>query len=214
MVYDNWYSKNFLNLAFERILGFGESKVITYHYKYPFLNDIKNVFKQTEREDKELMKYYASDIKEDMKLMDKAKVLALAVNKRIRYKTDTKVYGRLEYWASPIEVHKKRYDDCDGYAVLLCYLLRLFGAQPWEVFVRAGDVKNYEGEIIGHAHVLVYNIEDNNYYPLEGSFYPNENIEKFGIVPIQDNNLYNEQDTWFITNDLISYSNYKLKFVR
>ena len=195
-------------------LGLSKSKVIIWGWNYPFASDVRNVFKQTEEEDQELIDYYSEYINEKMTTMEKAKAIAVAVNEVMIYGSDTEVWGNLEYWAKPIETHRKQHDDCDGYSNLIVYVCRLFGVQPYEIFTRAGIVTDKNGTTFGHAHPIVFNQEDNQFYVLEGSFNPNEAFLFYGKVPIQENKAYNGE-TWFITNDLVSYSDYPLlRFVR
>ena len=208
----NLYSKKFLDLAMEKVLNLYPSNVIRWKFRPPFLEDIRKVFVQTEEEDKILTDYYYKFVKDKKTIMEKAKALAIAVNSRIKYQPDIEVYKNIEYWVSPMQVHNKRIDDCDGYAVLLCYLIRLFGAAPWEVFVRAGDAVHPDGRIEGHANVLVLDINKMTFYYLEGSFYPDRSLRQFGLLSAIDNLSY--KNTWFITNDLISYSHTPwIKFV-
>ena len=209
----------FVELAIKRgvighVLGLKKSKVVRYRFKWPILEDIRKVFVQTAEDDLELTDYYEKYIHKDMTTMEKAKAIALAVNSRIKYSFDIDNWGKTEYWASPIEAHRKKVDDCDGYAVLIVYLLRLFGAKSYEVFVRAGYVFDDRGNKIGHAHPVIVDIETLQFYPLEGSFYPSRALKNFGKIPIQDNPIYRGK-TWFITNDQVSYADYPwLRFVR
>lgn len=200
----NVYSERFLNLAMEKVLGLYSSRVIMWGLDYPYLKNVRTVFIQTEKDDNILLDYYSKFINKKMTIMEKAKALAVAVNSRIKYMSDIQTYKKLEKWVTPIEVHNKKIDDCDGYAVLICYLLRLFGAAPWEVFVRAGDAIHPDGRVEGHANVLVFDIHNMTFYYLEGSFYPEENLKFFGRLPASNNHRY--KDTYFVTNDLVSYS--------
>lgn len=99
--------------------------------------------------------------------------------------------------------------QCDGYSNLIVYLLRLFGAAPFEVFTRTGIVIDKKGNEVLHAHPIILNTENMKFYPLEGSFYAKEALDNFGKVPIQDNSTYNKE-TYFVTNDLISFADYPI----
>lgn len=203
-----------LELTIPELLGFQKTKIIF----YPFISgkgfqDIRKAFEQNKEADRELLDYYYKYIKPEMSLMERATVLAREVNKRIKYITDDTKYGRAEYWAKPVEVHREKQDDCDGYAVLLCKLLRLFGAMEWEVFVAAGWVRYSSGTRIGHAYVLVFDTRTMRYFPLEGSFQSRRALEDFGEVPLIDAKRY--EDVWWITNDVVSYSKIPwLRFIR
>ena len=207
------YSEKFLQKLIKDTLDLDKSKVIMWQWDYPYLKDVRNVFKQTEEEDQKLIDYYEPYINQKMTTMQKAVVIAKEVNKRMIYDSDINIYGKLEYWATPYETHKNQKDDCDGYSNLIVQVSRLFGVQPYEIFTRAGDVVIDE-KIFGHAHPIVFNKENRQFYVLEGSFYPEKALLFFGKVAIQDYESYNG-DTWFITNDLLSFSNYPIiRFVR
>jgi predicted transglutaminase-like cysteine proteinase len=203
-----------LRISVADMLGLKKSKIVF----YPFITskgfqDIRNVFKQTKEEDEELIDYYSKYIDSDMTLFDKARIIAMKVNRRIEYVSDIINFKQAEYWAKPIEIHQNRLDDCDGYAVLMCYLLRLFGAKEHEVFIRAGYVKGKLGNKFGHANIIIFDENTFLFYPLEGSFYPKESLKNFGKIPLILNPLYLR--TWWITNDIYSYSTIPfLRFVR
>lgn len=57
----------------------------------------------------------------------KVKVINSAVNKRIRYLTDEKLYGETDYWASPTETSRNRAGDCEDIATLKMALLKEAG---------------------------------------------------------------------------------------
>ena len=147
-----------------------------------------------------------------MTLFEKAIVIAKVVNTRLIYQDELINFKQAEYWAKPIEIHNNILDDCDGYSCLICYLLRLFGAKDYEVFVRAGNIID-NNKIIGHATCLFFDVDTFLFYPLEGSFYAEESIRNFGKVPLFLNPKY--KDTWWITNDVYSYSTIPfLRFIR
>lgn len=210
------FSDKFLQLANDRgvtipqMLGLHQSTIVF----YPFitskgLRNIKTVFNQTKEEDDELIAYYGCYINDEMSTMEKARVIANKVNERLYYVHDFTQYKRAEYWAKPIEVHRNKRDDCDGYAVLICYLLRLFGAKDYEVFVCTGYVISGEG----HAYVLVLDINTFMFYPLEGSYYAERTLKEFGQLPHAYNGRYKK--VWWMTNDSKSYSKIPwLRFVR
>src|SRR3990167_2828791 len=194
-----------LNITVPQILGLHESKIVF----YPFITgkgmqDIREVFKQTKEDDTELMNYYSKYIRANMDLRERALAISATVNQRITYKNDSSNYKKVEYWAKPIDVHRSGYDDCDGYSVLICYLIRLFGAKEHEVFVATGDINYPDGRTGGHAYVLILDENSLIFYPIEGSFYPNDARKKFWEVPHYLNKRYGK--IWFVTNDFKSYS--------
>lgn len=49
------------------------------------------------------------------------------VNGKIRYKADKSVWGKSDYWASPLESFRRGKGDCDDYAIAKYFLLRELG---------------------------------------------------------------------------------------
>lgn len=188
----------------DRILNLYPSNVIRWQLRPPFFMDVRKIFNQSDEEDKELIDFYGKGLNFNMTLIEKAEIIAKRVNLRLRYQSDKITYRNVEYWARPIDAHDKKIDDCEGYAVLICYLLRLFGAAPWEVFVRTGDAVHPNGKIEGHANVVIFDIMTRKFYYLEGSFYPDIAFSRLGKIEAKDNSMY--KNTWFVTNDLVSYS--------
>jgi len=52
------------------------------------------------------------------------------VNKLIKYTSDDKAWGELDYWASPVEVLSRRKGDCEDFAILKYYTLKYIGFSP------------------------------------------------------------------------------------
>ena len=183
---------------------------ICYRAKSSFMPvNIKTVFNQSSIDDNTLITFYKKylDTKNDT-WDDIAIKLAKAVNKRLTYKNDDVNWGQVEYWASPIEIHNKKQDDCDGYAVLTVYLWGLFGIPAYRRFVRAGNVVGG-----GHATALYLSLATNEIYPLEGSYYASESWKNFNKIPFHVNQKYT--NTWWITNENKSYSgSWFLKFIK
>ena len=183
------------------------SILVRYNYRARGYENIKKVFVQTPAEDAELIAHYRSFIKEDDGWDEIAIKLAKAVNSRLTYVRDENNWGYTEFWARPIDVHRKKTDDCDGYSVLTVYLWGLFGIPAYRRYVRAGNVVGG-----GHATALYLSLADNEIYPLEGSYYPSETNKNFLKVPLYKNKRY--LDTWWITNEKKSYSGSRFfKFV-
>ena len=213
------YSPGYINLAVKRgvirdILGLRKAKVVYWPANGVFYSDIRKVFKQTPEEDKALVDYFSQWIVDDWTLMKKARVVAEKVNDLIAYRSDSQAWGKVEYWARAIETFQKRYDDCDGHAVLIVKVLRLLGARPWEVFVATGDVEHPDGRKgEGHAFAIVLDQRTLKYYPVEGSWYPKLAIRDMGRVALDENGRYST--FWWMTNDVESYSNKNwIKFVK
>jgi|TARA_R100001530_G_scaffold136072_1_gene115148 hypothetical protein len=189
------------------------SKLIYWNLRSLRVFDVRQVFDQTRADDDELIAYYSNFIFGIPLWEDDEMVLKLAdaVNKRISYKYDSVNWGKIEYWASPIEVHRRKYDDCDGYAVLLVYLMGLFGIGPYRRYVRAGWALHPDGRKEGHAHAVYFSYKYNTFFALEGSFYPSKVNKMMNKTPLYENEYYG--DHWFLTNEEKSYGrNWLLNF--
>lgn len=216
------YSDEYIELFKER-LGMKKTTV----YSYPFISgrgfkDVREVFVQTPEEDQELITYYLPFLAKVKRKWDTVKAIQQAVNQRLRYRTDIST-GYTEYWSKPIDTHRNRGDDCDGYACLICYLLRLFGFHEYEVFVRVGNVNRVDGtKGEYHAYCIVVDTESKGkdgrytpwkFVPIEGSWYPElsqKENKATNRIDIDDNPRY-EQGDW-MTNDKISMSRNMIPF--
>ena len=54
-------------------------------------------------------------------------VIKCVVNKHVQYQSDFKTWGMLDYWATVPETLTKRYEDCDGIAILTASLASRLG---------------------------------------------------------------------------------------
>jgi len=193
------------------IIGLNTSKIVF----YPFitgkgLQDIRKVFKQTQEEDKVLYDYYVKYWNRGTNLWNRSAKVAEAVNNRLTYEKDFVTYKKSEFWDNPINIHNKKKGDCDAYSVLLTYVLRLMGIRPNRVFTAVGYVNLSNNRKEYHAYTIVLDITKSKgfrFFPLEGSFYPNECMKNFlnKNEDLKNNKLYDKPD--WITNDLLSYAN-------
>jgi predicted transglutaminase-like cysteine proteinase len=81
-------------------------------------------------------------------------------NSRIRYVDDVVVWGRTDYWATPLETLNKGAGDCEDYAVAKYFTLLALGIPPSRLrltYVRAA--MNRDGQITFVPHMVLA------YYP-------------------------------------------------
>lgn len=93
------------------------------------------------------------DVK-DASITDKAKAVNDAVNKYVTYTSDDALYGRSDYWASPIETLKTKRGDCEDYAILKYYLLKALGVPDNRLFI-AGVNAEGKNDPADHALLIV-----------------------------------------------------------
>lgn len=195
-----WYSKSFFEFA--RKLGVWNTfwdrwykpVIVKYNARGLGKIDIRHVFRNTAEGDLVLNNLVKEkewrDLDNDMKPF----VVATYVNKRLTYRTDQSNFSKPEMWQSPYDVWKKKSDDCDGFAVLICDFLIKSGVPPHRVYVAGGDTI-----IGGHAYVLYLRESDNQWYSVEGSLYPKESMTKYlGFVPHRLSKVYGR--VWWVTN--------------
>lgn len=73
----------------------------------------------------------------------------------IRYKSDQKIYGMSDYWATLYEFVGKGMGDCEDYTIAKYYLLKELGISPKKMKFTYVVYKNRSGKNISHM-VLAY----------------------------------------------------------
>jgi predicted transglutaminase-like cysteine proteinase len=58
------------------------------------------------------------DVVRGKRFNDKLSFINSSINRLIAYKSDTAVYGKLDYWATPSEILERRAGDCEDFAIL------------------------------------------------------------------------------------------------
>jgi len=86
--------------------------------------------------------------------MKKLNVVNTWVNE-IRYKSDKKVYGVKDYWATLYEFVGKNAGDCEDYTIAKYYILKELGIDPKRMKFTYVIYKNRRGKKISHM-VLSY----------------------------------------------------------
>jgi predicted transglutaminase-like cysteine proteinase len=68
-----------------------------------------------------------TDAVRDLALMQRVAAINTAVNRLIDYRSDKDIYGKLDYWATPVEILTKGKGDCEDFAILKMAALRAAG---------------------------------------------------------------------------------------
>lgn len=122
------------------------------------------------------------------------------VNKAVFYTRDTKLYGREEYYACPVETIKKEKGDCEDFAILKYYVLKNMGVPDNRLFlttVNDGNRNNGDREDRSNHAVLLMNVADEG-MPAHWMMLENGSI----ISGLSDNSgyrlfgLFNESGHW------------------
>jgi predicted transglutaminase-like cysteine proteinase len=111
------------------------------------------------------------------------------VNMLLAYRTDQAVYGRDEYWASPIEALANGAGDCEDYAILKLWSLKLLGIDAEKLaLVVVYDPARHENHailsILGDRgrmaldshHAMVLPMEATPYRPLAAAGYAGQAV--------------------------------------
>lgn len=93
--------------------------------------------------------------------------------------------------------------QCEDYAILSCHVCGLLGIPQFRRFVRAGYVTDDSGNELGHATFIYLSTKTNEFYALEGSFYPARSFSKYDEIPLKNRKEYG--NTWFIFNEETAY---------
>jgi len=182
-----------------------ETRHIRYNARKRGYIDIRDVFKVTAKQKAEMKEYFEKLVAEETEMDIKAQIIAEHITKKITYVSDPARFNRTEYWADPYTIFKSWRDDCDGYAVLICYAWGLVGIPRYRRYVCAGDVFDSRGVYAGgHAYALYLTEEEMDFYPMEGSFYPSVcRRYYYNGIPLRKNKYYG--NIWFATNEVKSY---------
>lgn len=164
------------------------------------LIDIKKVFNVHSDEEGEMISFVKSKkwntFNNDISIMK----ICEYVNKLITYKNDIITYKQYEFWADPYTIWKKEFDDCDGFAVLICKLGWLSGIPKNRLKVCTGYAWNGI-KFENHAYVLYLREQDNEWYTMEGSLYPKDAILNYlNFLPHRFNSDY-KQINWSTTDE-------------
>lgn len=199
------YSDKYIDLAMERLLGLKRRKTVMWSIKPPFMQDVRTVFNHSVKERKEFFDIFYPYVGHSDSILDKAKKIAEVVNNHMSYETDYRTFGRAERWERAIDAWHRGKGDCESYAVIINEVLDIFGAHPWENWVWAGYAKRDDGTFEGHATAMVFDMETQSYYAVEGSFYPRRAMKNLGKVPLGQNEMYTN-NLFFIANRYVSYT--------
>lgn len=86
------------------------------------------------------------------------------VNNSIKQSDDVAIWGKRDFWASPLEVIAKAAGDCEDYAVTKYLLLREIGIPSEQLFLSHVD---YEYQNAPHMVLIYFNHSDHGYYVLD-----------------------------------------------
>ena len=123
--------------------------------------------------------------------------IAKWVQSHIRYMEDDENYGVEEFWAPPVFTLAKGIGDCEDGAFLIVSLALNSGVPNSRLRMYGGEVKVGQGAATGgHGWVGYLRESDNEWIPVDYSYYPNPNIST--IKPLSEDERYID-DYFYIT---------------
>lgn len=179
-------------------------RVIFYNAKSVGNINIVDVFKMTAIGEKTLQA--VADRWKDFPNDEKIIAIAKYVNRRTKYIRDFDNFNRVEFWADPYTVWENKFDDCDGYSVLIAQLGWMAGIPRSRLWVKAQTVYdpygNYGG---GHANCMYLREADNEWYTIEGSWYAATTLRNYeNFIAERENKMYGR--IWWATTDKVSHA--------
>lgn len=85
-------------------------------------------------------------------IAEKSRGVDALIDQQVRYVLDPETYGKIDYWASPMETIAQKRGDCDDFAVLKYYALRYLGVEPERMYIVAVGTT---GTKLDHATLMV-----------------------------------------------------------
>ena len=120
---------------------------------------------------------------------EKMEKIARWVQKHIQYREDIHNYGYEEFWAPPVFTLRKGTGDCEDGAFLIVSLALNAGVPGTRLRMYGGEVKVGVGAATGgHGWVGYLREADNEWIPVDFSYYPDPNISS--ITPMARDDRY------------------------
>ena len=117
---------------------------------------------------------------------------ALAVVKwtrgNIGYMGDFENNKEIEFWQYASETWKSKKGDCEDEAILMYKLLRNLGVPAFRLKLCAGDVVSPSNpqDLVGHCYLIYLSEQYNDWFILDGCYYPELSVQRFLKVPHRD----------------------------
>lgn len=71
--------------------------------------------------------------------LERLRAVNVAVNKAIKFRSDSSNWGTADYWASAAETFRRGAGDCEDYAIAKMQVLRALGVPADDMFLVVGD---------------------------------------------------------------------------
>lgn len=98
----------------------------------------------------------------DRPALDRIRLINHLVNRAFPYDTDQRIWGRKDYWETPLEMAQKGRADCEGFVIFKIFLGLIAGIEPDDFAVLAGIAPD-----TGEAHAVLMVVVDGVGYVLD-----------------------------------------------
>ena len=93
---------------------------------------------------------------------DRLLAINTRVNKEFKYATDQQVWGKADYWDTPIEAVEKKRIDCEDYAIFKMFLAHIAGIQDEDLALAVGKIPS-----TGEHHAIMFGVDGPATYVLD-----------------------------------------------
>jgi len=137
---------------------------------------------------------------------DRMKDILKWVNGWIKYKGDSEVQKKPEYWQNAYDTYSRRTGDCEDGAILIYKLAILSGVPEWRIKLCAGWVQNprNESKRVGHAYIIYLSEQYNDWFVLDWCYWYGISLMLYLKIPHRL--MYKYQYIWWTTNHVYSWS--------
>jgi len=146
-----------------------KKSTIRYRFQGEFFRDARTLINYPS--------YIAQDIVQKYSLKKNSEELTILAiikwcDKHIQYDSDSKIWGKMEYWQDSDVILQKLKDDCDGKSTVFKALCLAAGVPDYKVKVCAGWVKDPRNRRakVGHAYPIY--LWNNQWYVVDPTYYP------------------------------------------
>lgn len=85
-------------------------------------------------------------------VVDRIRAINRLVNREFAYDSDLRIWGRNDYWETPLEMVRRKRADCEGFVAFKAFLALIAGIDAEQVAVLAGIAPDTHE---GHAVLMV-----------------------------------------------------------
>ena len=120
------------------------------------------------------------------------------VYEKVKYVSDQRSFGRVEYWASAAKTWNRKRDDCDGINALIYVLARLSGISPLQLWSAIGTTT-----VGGHYWLVYFSFKTDKWCTIDGTY--NVDLRPVSLRTPFTLRATRYQKIWAVFNDYSTY---------